>query len=51
MSLNSGSGRPIPLNGTNGADVMPSKGKLEKKSKHKEDGGEQKKRVFFSSKK
>lgn len=51
MSLNSGSGRPIPLNGTNGADVMPSKGKLEKKSKHKEDGGEKKKRGFFSSKK
>ncbi|PVH80328.1 Sec1 family protein [Cadophora sp. DSE1049] len=51
MSMNSGSGRPIPLNGTNGADVTPSKGKLEKKSKHKEEGGEKKKRGFFSSKK
>ncbi len=53
MSMNSGSGRPIPLNGTNGADLTPSKGKLEKKSKHKDEGGEKekKKRGFFGSKK
>lgn len=53
MSVNSGSGRPIPLNGTNGADTSSSKGKLEKKSKHKEEGveKEKKKRGFFGSKK
>jgi syntaxin-binding protein 1 len=52
MSMSSGSSRPIPLNGTNGNDGTPGKGKLEKKNKYaKEDGTEKKKRGFFSSKK
>ncbi|KAL2070401.1 hypothetical protein VTL71DRAFT_13427 [Oculimacula yallundae] len=50
MSMNSGA-RPIPLNGANGADVTPSKGKLEKKTKYNSDGTEKKKRGFFGSKK
>ena len=44
MSMNSGGGGPIPLNGDSG----DHKGKLEKKSK---DGKEKKKRGFFGSKK
>ncbi|TVY51747.1 Protein transport protein sec1 [Lachnellula cervina] len=47
MSMNSGGGGPIPLNGDSG----DHKGKLEKKSKYKEDGKEKKKRGFFGSKK
>lgn len=39
-----------PINGNGAADAA-SKGKLEKKSKYKEDGGEKKKRHFFGSKK
>jgi syntaxin-binding protein 1 len=42
MSMN----KPIPLNGTNG-DGSDGKKKLEKKSKHKDDNGEKKKRGFF----
>lgn len=44
MSMNSGSSRPIPLNGDSGT------GKLEKKSKYNDDGSK-KKRGFFGSKK
>jgi len=52
MSMNSGGGRPIPLNGANGNDGTPGKGKLEKKNKYaKDDGAEKKKRGFFGSKK
>jgi syntaxin-binding protein 1 len=54
MSISSGR-NPIPLNGANGGEVLPSsKGKLEKKSKHSKmdsDAGEKKKRGFFGSKK
>ncbi|OWP03145.1 Sec1 family superfamily protein [Marssonina coronariae] len=52
MNMNSAPGQPIPLNsGMNGS--APIKGKLEKKGKHKEEGGEKekKKRGFFGSKK
>ncbi|KUJ07049.1 Sec1-like protein [Mollisia scopiformis] len=45
MSMNTG-GKPIQLNGANGADTS-GKGKLEKKSKHKDENGEKKKRGFF----
>ena len=47
MSMNSGGGGPIPLNGDNG----DHKGKLEKKSKYNEEGKEKKKRGFFGTKK
>jgi len=52
MSMSSGGSRPIPLNGANGNDGTPGKGKLEKKNKYvKDDGAEKKKRGFFGSKK
>ena len=52
MSINSGDGKPIPLNGTNGGDVSGNKGKLEKKNKlFKDEGAEKKKRGFFGGKK
>ncbi len=54
LSMNTGSGSPIPLNGTNGNEAPTSKEKLKKKDKHDKhdgDGEKKKKRGFFGSKK
>ena len=51
MSINSSNGPPNPSNGAASGIGANTKGKLEKKSKQKDEGGEKKKRGFFGSKK
>ncbi len=51
LSMNTGNGSPISLNGTNGNEVPASREKLKKKDKHDGDGEKKKKRGFFGSKK